>query len=312
MSSRKSDPLDGQRKRLVQLLDELAVEEGMHPSSIPGVELARESHPSPRKPVVYKPCIVVVGQGRKRGFVGDQVLHYDPYNYLVLSVPLPFECEYDCSPEEPLLVVTVDVDPAMIGEVLLEMDESWPVSDSVPRAIYSTALDDRLGGAVIRLLECMRSPRDSRVLGRQIVREIVYLVLMGEQGGGLRALAARSEHFDQIARVLRHIHADPALEFSAESLARRAGMSLSAFHHTFKQMTATSPLQYVKRVRLDRARGLMAHEGCNAGTAAAKVGYESVSQFSREFKRLFGASPTEEAGRARARLAGATAAPAGR
>lgn len=306
------DRHEQQRKRLVQLLDQLAAREGTFASAVPGVELTRDSHPSPRKPVVYKPRIVVVGQGRKRGYVGDQVLVYDPYNYLVLSVPLPFECEYECSPEEPLLVVTIDVGPSIVGEVLFEMDESLPASRYIPRAIYSTALDDRMGGAVIRLLECLRSPRDSKVLGRQIVREIVYLVLMGEQGDALRALASRNEHFEQIARVLRQIHADPEKPFSAEALARKAGMSVSVFHHAFKQMTATSPLQYVKRIRLDRARRLMAHEGYNAGSAAVKVGYESVSQFSREFKRLFGASPVEEAGKLRARLGAASAiSPAG-
>ena len=302
-SAQNVGPVEHNRRRLVELLAEVATKNGMHPSPVAGVNLARETVPAPRTPVVYKPSIVVVGQGKKRGYVGDQVLHYDPYNYLVLSVPLPFECEYDCTPEEPLLAVSIDVDPALVGEMMLEMDESSPASRTIPRAIYSTPLDDRMSGAVVRLLECMRSPRDSKVLGRPIVREIVYNVLTGEQGDALRALAARHEHFNQIARVLHHIHLDPAQDFDAESLARKAGMSVSAFHHTFKQMTATSPIQYVKRIRLDSARRLMVHEGYNVSSAATAVGYESASQFSREFKRLFGASPAEEAASLRARLA---------
>ncbi len=307
-SPKDTDRIEAQRKRLVRLLDELARKDGVHPCAIPGVELVRETSPSPRKPVVYKPRIIVVGQGRKKVYVGDQVLNYDPYNYLVLSVPLPVECEFECSPEEPMLVVAIEVNPTMIGEMILEMDESLPIGGSIPRVIYTTPLDERMGGAVIRLLECLKSPRDSKILGRQIVREIVYLVLMGEQGGALRALAARNEHFTQIARVLGQIHADPAQDFSASSMAKMAAMSVSTFHHTFKEMTATSPIQYVKRIRLDRARQLMVHEGHNVSTAAMNVGYESVSQFSREFKRLFGASPAEEAGKLRVRLGGKMAA----
>lgn len=302
LSLRDSGQYEHQRKRLVQLLDESAVQEGSHPSAIRGVELTRRSEAAPREPVVYKPGVVIVGQGKKRCFLGDQVFVYDPYNYLVLSVPLPFERDIECSREEPLLVVTVQIDPPMIGEMLLDIDEPLPKTALVPRAVCTTPLDERLGGAVIRLLECLKTPRDSKVLGPQIVREIVYLVVVGERGDALRALAARNERFEQIARVLRHIHADPSRDFTMESLARQAGMSVSTFHHTFKQMTASSPLQYVKRIRLDRALRLMAHDGNNASSAAAMVGYESASQFSREFKRLYGTSPVEEAAKVRARL----------
>ena len=140
------------------------------------------------------------------------------------------------------------------------------------------------------------------MLGRQTVREIVYRVLRGEQGGSLRALANRDEHFTRIARVLKHVHADCAKPLSVEEMARRANMSMAAFHHNFKLVTGSSPLQYMKRIRLDRARLLMAHDGYNASTAARAVGYESPSQFSREFKRLFGMTPVEETGQARARL----------
>jgi AraC-like DNA-binding protein len=163
-------------------------------------------------------------------------------------------------------------------------------------------MTEELGGAVIGLLECVKSPLEGRMLGRQTVREIVYRVLLGEQGGALRALANRDDHFARIARVLRQIHADYANPMSVEELARKAGMSVAAFHHYFKLVTASSPLQYLKRIRLDHARRLMAHDGYNAGTAARAVGYESASQFSREFKRLFGVTPVEEAEQTRARL----------
>jgi AraC-like DNA-binding protein len=215
---------------------------------------------------------------------------------------MPAECETEASPEEPLLLLTIDVEATMLGELLLEMDEFPPLVGPTPRGIASTPMTDELAVSVIRLLECLKTPRDSRILGRQMVREIVYRVLCGEQGGSLRALASRDDHFARIARVLRHVHTEYAKPLSVEDLARRAGMSVPAFHHYFKLVTASSPLQYLKRIRLDHARRLMAHDGYNAGTAARAVGYESPSQFGREFKRLFGVTPVEEAEQTRARL----------
>ena len=297
--------MDGQndnRNRLATLLNEVAAHEGVHQTLVDGVRVARHSKPLPRTPVVYEPLIGVVGQGRKRSYLGDEVYVYDPFSYLVLSVPLPVECEWEASPEEPLLVIAISVEPTMLGEMILEMDEPLPPVGPMPRGISTTPMSEELSGPLIRLLECLKSPLDSRILGRQTVREIVYRVLRGEQGESLLALASRDEHFTRIARVLKHIHTECAKPFTVESMAKRAGMSVAAFHHNFRLVTAGSPLQYLKRIRLDRARRLMAHDGYNASTAARAVGYESQSQFSREVKRLFGVTPVEEAERTRARL----------
>lgn len=289
------------RERLASLLGEIAVAEGMQSTPIEGVDVFRATEPVPRAPIVYLPRILIVAQGRKRAFLGGETYQYDPYNYLVLAVPLPAECETEATPEEPLFLLAIHVEPAMVGEMLLELDEPSSVAPT-PRGISSTPLNEEIAGAVIRLLECLKKPSDCRILGRQIVREIVYRVLQGEQGGGLKALASRDDHFARIARVLRQVHADYARQFSVEELARKAGMSLAAFHHYFKLVTTCSPLQYLKRIRLDHAKRLMAHEGFNASTAARAVGYESPSQFSREFKRLYGLTPAEDAEQTRARL----------
>lgn len=292
---------DNQR-RLARLLGEVAVHEGIHRTFVEGVDVVRRSAPAARAPVVYQPKILIVGQGSKRAYLGGEVYRYDAYNYLVLPVPMPAECETDATPEEPMLLLAIDVEPAMLGEMLLEMDDVPPLAGPTPRGIASSPMTEELGGAVCRLLECLKSPLDSRILGRPMVREIVYRVLQGEQGGALRALASRDDHFARIARVLRHVHAEYARPLSVEELARRAGMSVAAFHHYFKLVTANSPLQYIKRIRLDQARRLMTHDGYNASTASRAVGYESSSQFSREFKRLFGATPVEEVEQTRARL----------
>lgn len=301
MKIRESRTNESRRLRLAKLIEALTIHDGEHRTRVEGVVLWRMSNPIPRHPVVYQPRIVIVAQGRKRGYLGGLMYCYDPYQYLVLAVPLPFECETEATPDEPLLAAAVDIDSTMLGEMLLEMDEGAP-KVAVPRGIYASALTADLSEAVIRLMECLASPLDSRMLGRQLVREIVYRVLRGEQGDALRALANRNDHFTQIARVLRYIHTDYAQPLSTHELARLAGMSLSVFHQKFKGVTDTSPIQYIKHIRLHRARTLMAYEGHNAGMAANEVGYESQSQFGREFKRLFGVTPAQDAAKLRSQV----------
>lgn len=291
----------GKTHHLADLLDTVAVREGSHPTLVPGVEVWRNSTPIARRLVIYQPKIVFIAQGYKSGYLGDRVYRYDASNYLVLTVPLPFECEVGASPQEPLLGVTVSLDPATLTEMLLEMDEPIPAEEAAPRGIGSSALTPDISESVLRLVECLRSPADSRVLGRAMAREVIYRVLRGELGSVLRALTGHSSHFGRIARVLRCIHTDFARPLTTEGLARRAGMSASIFHLNFKRVTAASPLQYLKQVRLHHARLLMAHDGCNAGAAATSVGYESASQFGREFKRLFGAPPAQDVARLRRR-----------
>ena len=286
--------------RLTALLKSLTSREGIQPTLLDGVNLMRVSQPLPRMPVLYEPGIVIVGQGRKRGYLGNQVYTYDAGNYLVLSVPLPFECETEASPEKPLLAVSIRVDLAILAELLMKMDGGHRSGiPSMPQGIYSTRLDSQLSESTVRLLECLRNPVEARILGPQIVREITYRVLCGEQGGALRAAAALHSRFGQVNQALQRIHAEYARNLSVEELADAAGMSPSAFHQNFKSVTSTSPLQYLKTIRLHKARMLMAYEGLRAGIAAERVGYESSSQFSREFKRLFGTSPVEETERVR-------------
>ena len=134
-------------KRLASLLDEVAVHEGTHQTLVEGVQVTRVSRPMHRTPVVYQPKIAVVGRGRKRGYLGDEVYTYDPFNYLVLSVPLSAECEWEASPEEPVLLVAINVEPTMLGEMILEMDEPLPPVDTTPRGISTTPMSEELGGA---------------------------------------------------------------------------------------------------------------------------------------------------------------------
>lgn len=289
--------MTGNKKQgiLAESLDKLARVEGYSPSYLDQVCFFRVSNKSPRGPIVYEPGIIIVGQGRKTGYIGDKVHVYDPDNYLVLSVPLPFECETTPDPGYPYLALSVAMEPRVVGELLAEMDDNLPPTDSVA-GIGSTPLTEPMANAALRLLECLKSETESRILGPQIVREITYHVLKGPRGGALRAVAARDSRAAQIARVLKKIHTDYARDLDIRLLADEAHMSVSAFHHTFKEVTASSPLQYLKSIRLHKARGFLLGEGVNVGTAADRVGYASASQFSREYKRFFGESPREVRG----------------
>lgn len=281
--------------RMIELLDRLVPEEGVVTDVIEKVNLFRITRSTPRTPINYEPSIIILAQGQKRVFIGEEVITYNPLNYLVLSVPLPLECETTASAEKPMLGLTVKVDAATVGEILLALDDVHHDAKSLPKGIYSAPLDHYLIDASVRLLETLSSPGDRRFLGPAIVREIIYRVLCGEKGEALRSLAFRNQRFFQIARVLDRIHESYDKKLELNALAREAGMSISAFHSSFKAVTDSSPLQYIKNVRLHKARMLMMEKGSNVYNAAFHVGYESPSQFNREYKRLFGVTPGKDA-----------------
>jgi len=283
------------QQKMAALVKRLAPNEGYTPSALDGVRLMRSNRSMPRRPVMYEPSICIVCQGRKRGYLGDEVYIYDAQQYLVLSVPLPFEGETEASPEEPFLAVGVRIDLAVAAELLLALDEAGGAAAPAPKGICATPLDDHLADAVLRLLNTLCSPVEARLIGPAIVREIYFRVLTGEQGGAIRAALTHQSQFGKIAKALRRIHAEYNGDLDVGGLAQECGMSVPAFHVHFKAVTQTSPIQYVKVTRLHQARLLMIQDGTSAAHAAARVGYESASQFSREFKRFFGRTPQEEA-----------------
>ena len=202
-----------------------------------------------------------------------------------------------------MLGLSVRVAPSLVADLAVRMQvRPRPATAEELGCVEATPLDAAMSDAAVRLLECLRSPIDADVLGPGIVREIVYRALCGPQGHLLLAMAGRQGQAAQINAALRWIHVRYAEPFSVPKMAEEVGMSVSAFHHQFKALTASSPVQYVKSVRLHRARALIVDEGAGAAEAAVSVGYESPSQFSREFKRFFGATPTDEARRLRAML----------
>jgi AraC-like DNA-binding protein len=282
------------RHRMIGLLRELAPEEGYTLTPLPDVRLLRADRPLSRTPVLYEPGLVIVVQGRKRGFLGDEVFVYDEQHYLVVSVPVPFTMETDASTDEPLLAIYFRLDHAMAAELCIQIDERHGASSAAPRGLYSSPMEDALAASVLRLLEALTNPPEGEVLGAALVREIYYRVLSGAQGGSLRAALAQQGKFGMVARAIRLIHSRYDEALSVDELANEAAMSTPTFHAHFRAMTGTSPMRYVQSTRLHQARLLMLRQHTTAAAAAAAVGYESASQFSREFRRLFGRPPVEE------------------
>lgn len=290
-----SHPQTSRQAEMAALIQRLAPQEGHTRALLDGVRLMRADRPLGRTPVLYEPSIVIVCQGHKRGYLADQVHRYDAQHYLVLSVPLPFATETDASAEEPLLAVSVRLDMTAVADLVIEVEQHAKASASAPAGIMSTPLDATLADTTVRLLQALTSPLEARVLGPAIVRELSFRVLMGPQGGAIRSALAHQGNFGRISRVLRRIHSDYAQGLDVKLLASEAGLSIPAFHAHFKTVTATSPIQYIKSVQLHQARLLMIRDDLTAAAAGARVGYESASQFNREFKRFFGRSPGEEA-----------------
>jgi AraC-like DNA-binding protein len=294
--------LQSASSRMVELLRELTTGEGFTLSRLDSVQFLRLSYYNARTPMIYEPCIFIMAQGRKIGRFGDRSHIYDPNHYLTLTLPVPFECETFGTPEKPALGFAVSVTPALVTELLLQMDRPDAPADVAPLVMEATPLDDELASAAVRLLECLHSNERARILGPALVREIVYLVLLRRPAANLHALATHHAQFSRIVNVINRLHADCSQPVEVEALAREAGMSVSGFHAHFKAVTATSPLQYMKAIRLHKARVLMVNGGATAAEAAGRVGYESVPQFSREFRRFFDESPAASAARLRAAI----------
>lgn len=282
---------------IAKLLGEFDLPEGFSKTSIKGVVLFKTSQYTPRTPFLYDPGICIVAQGHKIGYLGDQSFQYDANNYLVVSVNIPFDFEAFGSQDKPVLGLYIDIDMPRLHDLLSRMGRQSQLRKvtgrGLPRAVGPASLDKDMADATIRLLKCFQSDTDAQVLGPGLLQEILYRALCGTQASVLYALAEHNGNFSCVAHALKLIQQDYAKKLNVEYLAREACMGSSTFHRAFKEITSDSPKQYLKKIRLNKARDLLLQENTKAYIAADRVGYESVSQFSREFKRYFGRSPAE-------------------
>ncbi|MBA1188123.1 AraC family transcriptional regulator [Pseudomonas entomophila] len=284
---------------LCALIEALAVRPGFVPTALPQVKVLSWDHYVASSPQIYEPSLMILAQGSKLARLGPRTLEYGAGHYLVQALSVPFMCETFATGEAPLLGVAVDIDRAMLGELVQSMGPllDGPVQAQTPQSMTSAALDAPMRDSVERLLRCLQDPVDARVLGPARVREVLYTALRGPQAGVLRALVEQQGHFARIGTALSYLREHYAEPLNVDTLAERANMSVSTFHEHFKRCTELAPIQYLKRLRLLKAQQMLIAEGLGVAQVAHRVGYQSTSQFSREYKRQFDCSPGQEQAR---------------
>lgn len=279
---------------LSQQLLRLAPIEGFHHTAIDGVVLMRMNASTPPIAVLQEPTIVIVAQGLKRGYIGKDVIHFQAGQCLIVSVPMPFDCDTVVNNEEPMLALAIKVDIQIVSELITKTSfDKSPKNDMLIRGMTVTNITQNISEVAIRLLNVLSSNEDTAILGNQIKRELIYRIMQSPGGELLKALVAWSGRFGSIYQACEQIQRHYSDNLNVKNLAKDAGMSVSAFHQAFKMVTDHSPIQYLKITRLHKARELILNGGRGAAQAAYEVGYLSASQFSREFKRLFGYPPGE-------------------
>ena len=287
------------------LLRSLNPESGARASCLPGVTLLRSNQSCPPVPVLYEPCIVIVAEGRKLFHLPDHTLDYDTSRYLVVTVPVPAGCGTEVGPSGLFLGLAVHIDLNTLSDLLLTMESAGLLRD-LPKTTQHPArgsappLTSDLSEVSLRLARTLTCAAEAAILGPQLIRELLFRVACGPAGPSLRDLVLGDDSRTRIYRVLQDLHRNVAAPLDVAALAHRIAMSTSALHLHFRAVTGTSPVQYLQTLRLHRGRQLMVQHSLPAAIAADRVGYASPSQFSREFKRLFGVPPAEEASRVRA------------
>lgn len=293
------DGIDVPRAELVSLMKRFAPEYGVHATPIKDLHLIRSDHPTEELHTVHKPGLCVIVEGRKEVHLAAESYVYDPLNYLVVSVTLPLAGKViEASPDRPYLCLRLDIDPAQICRLIADVSPSG-VRDS-GRGLFLDRIDAPLLDAVLRLLRLLEAPDDIATLAPLAQQEIFYRLLRGEQGQRLHEIAIPDTQTHRINRAIEWLNNHYAEPLSIENLAQMINLSTSALHHRFKSVTAMSPLQYQKQLRLQEARRLLLSESSDVSSIGYKMGYESPSQFSREYSRLFGASPIKDLARLRA------------
>lgn len=276
-------------------LNQLLQTDGLHITEIPSLHMMRATATSEPIHSMYAPSLCFIVQGAKSAALGQEIYHYNPTTYLVTSVHLPIKSDItQASPEVPFIGLHLEFTPDQILDILQHTDLAWPEESEPGSGIFVGKTNSQLLDALLRLVKLFDQPAEIPILAPLITREILFRVLQGEQGHLVKQFAVIGSQAHAIAKAIQLIHRDYSKPLRVEELAKEVNMAASSFHKHFKQVTALSPLQYQKRIRLQEARHLMISEKMGAADAAFQVGYESPSQFSREYARLYGLPPKSD------------------
>src|ERR671910_2892692 len=298
-SEREAHRAQASRDELVERIARAIREDGTV-EPLEGLHLNRSSSPTELGHGVSFPAFCVIAQSSKEILLGDHRYRYDAAHYLITTAALPIAGRIaEASEERPFLGLVLRLDPTLVGSVMVEAGHPAPRGHAAVRAIDVSPLDVGLLDATVRLVRLLDSPTEARFLAPLVKREIVYRLLMGAQGGRLHHIAALGGHGHRIVRALEQLRKDFDRPLRIKDIARELGMSVSSFHHHFKAVTAMSPLQFQKQLRLQEARRLMLGGEHDATSAGLRVGYGDASHFTREYKRLFGVPPMSDVERLR-------------
>ncbi|MDP4098214.1 AraC family transcriptional regulator [Paenibacillus sp. P96] len=293
------------QKDLAALIDRFSFGEGVHPTDIPSLYCLRSSQVTEPIYRVHEPALCIIAQGRKEVMLAEERYLYGPSDYLVVSVDLPVSGQViEASSDVPYLCFRLDFNPGQIVELLEESELRSAQSGESKRGLFISQTSSSLLDAAIRLVRLLETPEDIQALAPMYIREILYRVLKGQQGDMLKQIAVEGSGAYRIKEVIERIKESYAQPLRIEELAELANMSPSSLHRHFKEVTAMSPLQYQKRIRLQEARRMLLSESADAADTAFQVGYESPSHFSRDYARMFGLPPIADMKRLRDAVAG--------
>lgn len=296
-----SEIITNQQNELVKIIECYSEKDGVHQTAIPSLFFMRDSNASVPRHGVYKPSLCMVVQGAKEVWLAQERFRYSPADYLIASVHLPVTAQVtETTPDIPYLGFKLEFTPSQILEVLQDSEVRVYSKENPKRAMFVCQMESSLMDAVLRLARLLDKPKDIPVLAPLIIKEILYRVLQGQNGIALEHIVMEGSSTHQIKDVIEHIMNNYASSLRTRELAEIANMSVSSFHRYFKEVTAMSPIQFQKQLRLQEARRLLLTESADATDVAFRVGYESPSQFSREYSRMFGFPPRQDIKRLRA------------
>ncbi|HHG3485776.1 TPA: AraC family transcriptional regulator N-terminal domain-containing protein [Vibrio parahaemolyticus] len=282
-------------QKLAKLIDRWTGNANQYDTPISGLRFSRWTTPTPPTSYTHNPSICLIAQGRKRVLLGKESFIYDANHFLISSVDLPIIANIiEASEEQPYLGLIVELDLTEISQLIIDSELAFTQAKEAQKGIAVGELSESLLGAFVRLAELLDEGQNIKILAPIIKREIFYRLLMSEQGTRLHQIVTAGSHSHQIAKAIDWLKNNFVKPLSVGDLASYTGMSKSSFYTHFRSMTSMTPLQFQKKLRLSEARRLMLTENLDAMAATFKVGYESPSQFSREYSRLFGAPPSKD------------------
>ena len=282
------------KQKILNQVNKLFKNDGIHDTLLNGVKIYTTSKYDPLSPFIYDVCLILVLQGKKIGHLSQNTLVYDSKNYLVVPTTLPLECETYASKEEPFIGFIISIDKKMMYEIIDCVSKKEAINSKKNSiGIFSDVVTEEIEDLTLRLLNILQSKEESKILGESLLKELFYRIAVGENSNFLHKMFLDNNNEAKIARALKIIHTLCETNLDIPNLARQEDMSVSSFHTHFKKVTSHTPLQYIKKIRLNKAKDLIAKHNYQVVDAAYEMGYDSASQFSRDFKSYFGYPPKD-------------------